>query len=98
MDAVVVGGSMSGLLAASALASCGKASVLLRFPPRDIFRTRAGRPPAARRSRRFGSRKPIGYRGTNVMAQRTPGTRLSRASAVRSAQSNSSASATYEAS
>src|ERR1035437_80196 len=40
----------------------------------------------------------MGYRGTTVIGQRTPGARLSRASAVRRLQSSSSASATYEAS
>src|ERR1035441_8442032 len=37
------------------------------------------------------------YQGTTVIGQRTPGARLSRASAVRRLQSSSSSSATYEA-
>ncbi len=44
------------------------------------------------------SRSPILYWGTTVIAQRTPGARPSRASAVSREQSRSSARATYEAS
>jgi len=55
--------------------------------------------------RPFGTMRPRSrvavedrQRGTNVIGQRMPGARLSRASAVRRLQSRSSANATYDAS